>query len=214
MNKNQNLWLVLSTGISLVALGCSSEGGKPNASGTSTDTSTNAAKIETPKFTAEQQGTYETACSKLGDWGSLSATNEIGKSEVISIGKFYETADCSGSPYLVVKLSGFVERIGGTFGEGTEVDTRITAVTYTASNERGVEIANESQLCEISEWKLNVDQDVSGQNCYGVKMPAVGSLDYSILRFQGNELQIGLGDSEKPDTRPEKLDPQVFKKIQ
>ncbi len=214
MNKNQNLWLALGTGMSLVVAGCSSEGTQPSASGASKDTSTNVAKIESPKFTAEQQGIYQTACMKQGSWGSMRAVTEIGKSDVTTRASMYATADCSEAPYITIKMSGIVERIGGTFGEGTEVDTRITAVTYTPGTEQGVEIANETQLCDVTEWKLNVEQDVSGQTCNEEKVATVGALDYDIFRIQGNELQLGNGDSEKPDSRPEKLDPEIFTKIQ
>lgn len=213
MNKNQNLWLVLGTGITLVAVGCSSEGAKPTAPTTQV-TSTNSAKSETAKFTAEQQGTYQTACSKQGSWGSMRTVTQIGKSDVTTSGSLYLTPDCTESPYITVKMAGIVERVGGPFGEGIEVDTRITAVTYTPGNARGVEIANETQLCDVTEWKLGVEQDVSGQTCNDEKIADVGTLDYDIIRFKGNELQMGLADADQPDARPEKLDSEVFYKVQ
>jgi hypothetical protein len=87
------------------------------------------------------------------------------------------------------------------------VDFTSRSGTLTITNDAEIADANEGSLYGYTDWKLNEAKDILGRkfNVNSVAERGVGSVDYSIVKIEGNKLYNGdndTGDGTTPEKRP------------
>jgi hypothetical protein len=120
----------------------------------------------------------------------------------------FARGDCTGPMAYTFNETGKVAAINPdekTADGGKTIDLEFNNLSVAISDEEGAKIANSMKLCDVVDWAVNQDRDVTGaankMNCFRSALP---TKEYTIYRIDGNALFLG-SPSNNPGSRPSTL---------
>jgi hypothetical protein len=161
---------------------------------------------------------YETGCIADGEKSSKEYLNFADKSFINVIENFSDlgckTAETT-SIFEVSTQQGLKELLSKS---GTQnIDAKLEKLSLTPKIPTLVSILNQEKVCGFSDWAINTSKDISGLTCGEgqEKNPAKGSMIYTIVKVEGNNLSLGDSDQEslKDGTTPEKRHAEFAKDV-
>jgi len=104
--------------------------------------------------------------------------------------------------------------------DGKKIDLTYVSTAYTPLTAEVAEALNLIHWCGLEGWKKDESQTVSGQECGDFKVPAKGTMLYSIYELKNEDKELSLGEATMdhlgltPESRHEKLSSRVFQKME
>ena len=161
-------------------------------------------------------GVWQTNCNSFTKH-SYKATLSLSESKIISITRFFSDPACSRNS-ITITYDGMYS-VGEPFGEGTEINQIPSSIKFTIHLQEVVEQYNKVAIdgCGVTDWKVDIPQEVSGRYCRPLQLPANGQMIYDIFSVKGNSLQFGglplSMEMSKSSLRPQTLLGVVFRRI-
>lgn len=161
-------------------------------------------------------GVWQTDCNNFTKH-SFKTTLTLTESKAIFITQFYADNKCAKNSITITYDGLFT--VGSNFGEGIEINHIPSSLKFTLRLPEVVDQYNKSAQdgCGITDWKINIPQEVSGKYCRPNQHPATNQMFYDIYNVNGNELRFGgiplHMDMIQPGLRPQKLQDIIFTRI-
>jgi hypothetical protein len=162
-------------------------------------------------------GVWQSDCNKISKHSyRISATFIEGK--ILFINRLFEDQNCVSNSITTTYDGAYAT--GGSFGDGIEINFIPASIKFTLHLQSVVDQLNKSIAdgCGITDWKINVPQEVSGRYCRPFTFPSSGQMTYEIFRIDQSQLQFGgiplRWNFNTPSARPTQLSPVRFERIQ
>jgi len=163
-------------------------------------------------------GVWQTDCTKFTTRHSYKTTATFSEDKDIFIVQFFSDQSCA-SNTITISYDGAYS-VGEVSGDGIKINHIASSVKFTLHSQDVVDQYNKlaTDGCGIIDWKVDVPQDVSGRHCRPDHLPASGQMIYDIYGISQGRLQFGgvplRWDMSTEATRPTKLSPIVFQKVE
>lgn len=179
------------------AFAACSDGGSGNGGGVSATEQAQAADL---------QGTWQSNCQDASLFGltesSRLAIEGLSATQVTTVSSAGECA----SPSVEVIQAARLTKGGETAPNVRAIDIAISQIRVRPLSESGVAILNLSAFCNISDWVVNVERDVTGATGSDRCFPKVPTTIFEIYSIEDNRLFFGRGDgATSPSDRPVEL---------
>lgn len=159
---------------------------------------------------AAVQGSYEAPCAQDEEGGSSKQIASFDKDAAIKGAVLYDDLECK---VAVIGIS-----LNGTYSldEGS-LDFTTQSVELTALDQFYVDAYNQIQFCGYTDWSLNVGKEVSSLICEDASFPAVGAINYQIIKEVEGGIVFGkytdVLDGSSDVKRPSEFDSIVFESV-
>ncbi len=153
-------------------------------------------------------GVWKTSCTRFTQH-SYKATATFSNDKMIFIIRFFSDRGCVVNSITITYEGAY--SIGQEFGGNTEINHVPSSVKYTLQLQDVVDRYNTlpTDGCGITDWHLDVPQEVSGHFCRPSYIPAPGQTIYDVFNIKGGTLRFGgmpeHFDMVSPDLRPRML---------
>lgn len=166
-------------------------------------------KITAPEKSLQEipldSGIWKTSCYSITSNGSIIGYFNIEYQFVSSNSSYtsslngYSDSSCSISKYTLEAIGTYsLSNIRGTSNKDSyssydplytmyDIDTTNQGVTAIALTADQVTAWNTSNYCGINTWTLNTKVEVSGKTCNGSVVPAIGAIDYDVIKYYFTE---------------------------
>jgi len=171
-------------------------------------------------------GTWTTGCSLYAGNTYIKITNTFSGATMSGSTRYYNNdAACGDSTEMLRQdtVSTITDGSASSAVSGAyNYNFTWSTLTMTIKMDGGlVDQYNSEALCGITNWALNISQDIARKTCDNggtpTLMPSAGSVKYDIIKVSATSLQFGKITSEKngttTGTRPNELETTTYTKI-
>ena len=157
-----------------------------------------------------QAQTYTQNCRAIDDdYLTFSITSDLQKKSDLKLSAIaYEDENCK-TPYLV-----FNRYFTIADKADEKIDLKTEKVTYTVLSDEVARALKQINYCNIRNWQVNVEMDVTGVKCEDYQQLSRSQIYYQILKANENSLQFGNPTKGlsglAPELRPTAFDREIF----
>ena len=170
--------------------------------------------IPTAKASPSLVGVWQSDCAPVTRH-SFKTTVTLSEGRAVLVTQLFADQGCATNS-ISLTLDGDYST-GADFGEGYEVNLTPATVKMTLRLPEVVDYYNAHSGCGLTNWAIDVAQDVSGRFCNPNQMPLVGQITYDIYNIADGILQFGgipvRLDTVDPMLRPTGLSGRSFRRI-
>ena len=156
------------------------------------------------------EGQWEGKCLKF-DQGYAKTVSTVSGANVVSSEEIFMDKACNQSAAVVKIAATYQEGAESKVVKGaTEIDSTLSKISFTATDERVAGYFNSVQFCGFSDWKAGEEKDITALTCEQTQMPKSGDRYYNIYSVNESTLMMGKTtqefDASSPEKRPQELD--------
>ena len=157
--------------------------------------------------TTELEGTWKTACHSSGDYYYIRTVAVTGTT-FVEKNEYHSDSSCANDNATFEVNFGSLtigdvktfDSYGSSGGSGAEFTMTLSTNTLTPLNSTEVSWANTNSYCGISNWVINVAQDVSGKTCGSSTEWSSGITLYGLYILDGTKFMPSHSSSSYPSS--------------